>query len=113
MSTLHYSAGSAVLDVKCHYLQASISGSTLCVGDFAFVEVSFYFYATISLIVSCVFMAYAFFIFMSFDSLNVSNTFPKKQLIDESHVFFSHFVEFCISVITFNFFLQNLYLCFM
>ncbi|KAM3229353.1 hypothetical protein ACQJBY_060300 [Aegilops geniculata] len=37
-STLHYSAGNAVLDVKCHYLQASISGSTLCIGDCAFVK---------------------------------------------------------------------------
>ncbi|KAE8806087.1 DNA (cytosine-5)-methyltransferase 1 [Hordeum vulgare] len=31
-------ADNAVLDVKCHYLQASISGSTLCVGDCAFVK---------------------------------------------------------------------------
>ncbi|KAF7042152.1 hypothetical protein CFC21_051827 [Triticum aestivum] len=31
-------AGNAVLDVKCHYLQASISGSTLCIGDCAFVK---------------------------------------------------------------------------
>ncbi|KQK22267.1 hypothetical protein BRADI_1g66167v3 [Brachypodium distachyon] len=31
-------AGNDVLDVKCHYLQASVSGSTLCVGDCAFVK---------------------------------------------------------------------------
>ncbi|CAM0872582.1 unnamed protein product [Alopecurus aequalis] len=31
-------AGNAVLEVKCHYLQASISGSTLCIGDCAFVK---------------------------------------------------------------------------
>ncbi|KAL6864864.1 hypothetical protein ACP4OV_016015 [Aristida adscensionis] len=31
-------AGEAVLDVKCHYLQANISGSTLCIGDCAFIK---------------------------------------------------------------------------
>ncbi|KAM0875569.1 hypothetical protein ACQ4PT_036690 [Festuca glaucescens] len=31
-------AGDAVLEVKCHYLQASISGSTFCIGDCAFVK---------------------------------------------------------------------------
>ncbi|RLN28488.1 DNA (cytosine-5)-methyltransferase 3-like isoform X1 [Panicum miliaceum] len=32
------SAGKAVLDVKCHYLQASVCGSTLCIGDCAFIK---------------------------------------------------------------------------
>ncbi|XP_047090193.1 DNA (cytosine-5)-methyltransferase CMT2-like isoform X4 [Lolium rigidum] len=31
-------AADAVLEVKCHYLQASISGSTFCIGDCAFVK---------------------------------------------------------------------------
>ncbi|PAN16647.1 hypothetical protein PAHAL_3G074800 [Panicum hallii] len=31
-------AGKAVLDVKCHYLQASVCGSTLCIGDCAFIK---------------------------------------------------------------------------
>uniref|UniRef100_A0ACD5X0P7 Uncharacterized protein n=1 Tax=Avena sativa TaxID=4498 RepID=A0ACD5X0P7_AVESA len=31
-------ASNAVLEVKCHYLQASISGSTFCIGDCAFVK---------------------------------------------------------------------------
>ncbi|KAG0517431.1 hypothetical protein BDA96_09G088900, partial [Sorghum bicolor] len=30
--------GKAVLDVKCHYLEASICGSTLCIGDCAFIK---------------------------------------------------------------------------
>ncbi|CAN6358096.1 unnamed protein product [Urochloa humidicola] len=30
--------GKAVLDVKCHYLQASVCGSTLCIGDCAFIK---------------------------------------------------------------------------
>lgn len=38
--TLYYSAGEAILDVKCHYLQARVSGSTFCIGDCAFVKVS-------------------------------------------------------------------------
>nr|CAB3459800.1 unnamed protein product [Digitaria exilis] len=32
------SVGNAVLDVKCHYLQASACGSTLCIGDCAFIK---------------------------------------------------------------------------
>ncbi|KAG2623797.1 hypothetical protein PVAP13_3KG081100 [Panicum virgatum] len=31
-------AGKAVFDVKCHYLQASVCGSTLCIGDCAFIK---------------------------------------------------------------------------
>uniref|UniRef100_A0A0A8Y5Q2 DMT904 n=1 Tax=Arundo donax TaxID=35708 RepID=A0A0A8Y5Q2_ARUDO len=31
-------AGATILDVKCHYLQASICGSTLCIGDCAFIK---------------------------------------------------------------------------
>ncbi|KAL6624503.1 hypothetical protein ACP70R_031824 [Stipagrostis hirtigluma subsp. patula] len=31
-------AGEAVLDVKCHYLQANVCGSTLCIGDCAFIK---------------------------------------------------------------------------
>ncbi|KAJ1262190.1 hypothetical protein BS78_09G088600 [Paspalum vaginatum] len=31
-------AGKPVLDVKCHYLQASACGSTLCIGDCAFIK---------------------------------------------------------------------------
>ncbi|RLN00899.1 DNA (cytosine-5)-methyltransferase 3-like isoform X1 [Panicum miliaceum] len=31
-------AGKAVLDVKCHYLQASVCGFTLCIGDCAFIK---------------------------------------------------------------------------
>ncbi|WVZ97098.1 hypothetical protein U9M48_042658 [Paspalum notatum var. saurae] len=31
-------SGKAVLDIKCHYLQASVCGSTLCIGDCAFIK---------------------------------------------------------------------------
>ncbi|XP_034585860.1 DNA (cytosine-5)-methyltransferase CMT2 isoform X2 [Setaria viridis] len=31
-------AGKAVFDVKCHYLRASVCGSTLCIGDCAFIK---------------------------------------------------------------------------
>ncbi|TVU07148.1 hypothetical protein EJB05_47190, partial [Eragrostis curvula] len=32
-------AGEAIFDVKCHYLQANICGSILCIGDCAFIKV--------------------------------------------------------------------------
>ncbi|XP_062179243.1 DNA (cytosine-5)-methyltransferase CMT2-like isoform X2 [Phragmites australis] len=37
-SQMFSNTGEVILDVKCHYLQANVCGSTLCIGDCAFIK---------------------------------------------------------------------------